>query len=154
MNRSLARDPATPVPGVEHVHGGPFARVDHLASDALDLVRAEAHLDCGITGVMKIASAVEAFDRDVELHVGGPSHLHCTTAVRNTNYYEHARLHPQGIDWLVDQGFVESPERVDSDGTVAVPDGPGLGVDVDREFAERRATGHELYDSGASGGLS
>jgi L-alanine-DL-glutamate epimerase-like enolase superfamily enzyme len=153
MNRNLARDLDTPVLGVEHVRGGPFGRVDHLANDALDLVRAEAHLDCGITGVMKIAHAVEGFGRDVELHVGGPSHLHCMTAIRNTNYYEHALLHPQGIDWMVDQGFVESPERVDSDGHVGIPEGPGLGVEIDWDFVERRGTGHELFDREASSGL-
>ena len=153
MNRNLARDLDTPLLGVEHVRGGPFGRVDHLANDALDLVRAEAHLDCGITGVMKIAHAVEGFGRDVELHVGGPAHLHCMSAIRNTNYYEHALLHPQGIDWMVDQGFVDSPEQVDSDGHVAIPDGPGLGVEIDWDFVERRQTGHELFDSEASSGL-
>lgn len=153
MNRNLARDLDTPILGVEHVRGGPYGRVDHLANDALDMVRAEAHLDCGITGVMKIAGIVEGFGRDVELHVGGPSHLHCMTAIRNTNYYEHALLHPQGIDWMVDQGFVDSPEQVDSDGHVAIPDGPGLGVEIDWDFVERRETGHELYDREASSGL-
>jgi L-alanine-DL-glutamate epimerase-like enolase superfamily enzyme len=153
MNRNLARDLDTPILGVEHVRGGPYGRVDHLSHDALDMVRAETHLDCGITGVMKIAHIVEGFGRDVELHVGGPSHLHCMSAIRNTNYYEHALLHPQGIDWMVDQGFVESPEQVDSDGHVAIPDGPGLGVEIDWDFVERRGTGHELYDSEASSGL-
>jgi L-alanine-DL-glutamate epimerase-like enolase superfamily enzyme len=153
MNRNLARDLDTPILGVEHVRGGPYGRVDHLANDALDMVRAEAHLDCGITGVMKIAGIVEGFGRDVELHVGGPSHLHCMTAIRNTNYYEHALLHPQGIDWMVDQGFVDSPEQVDSDGHVEIPDGPGLGVEIDWDFVERRKTGHELFDREASSGL-
>jgi L-alanine-DL-glutamate epimerase-like enolase superfamily enzyme len=153
MNRNLARDLDTPILGVEHVRGGPFGRTDHLAHDALDMVRAEAHLDCGITGVMKIAHVVEGFGRDVELHVGGPSHLHCMSAIRNTNYYEHALLHPQGIDWMVDQGFVDSPETVDSDGHVPIPDGPGLGVEIDWDFVERRQTGHELFDSEAASGL-
>ncbi|MFC6941750.1 enolase C-terminal domain-like protein [Salinirubellus sp. GCM10025818] len=153
MNRNLARDLDTPILGVEHVRGGPFGRTDHLAHDALDMVRAEAHLDCGITGVMKIAHVVEGFGRDVELHVGGPSHLHCMSAIRNTNYYEHALLHPQGFDWMVDQGFVDSPEVVDSDGHVPIPGGPGLGVEIDWDFVERRQTGHELFDSEAASGL-
>jgi L-alanine-DL-glutamate epimerase-like enolase superfamily enzyme len=153
MNRNLARDLDTPILGVEHVRGGPFGRTDHLAHDALDMVRAETHLDCGITGVMKIAHVVEGFGRDVELHVGGPSHLHCMSAIRNTNYYEHALLHPRGIDWMVDQGFVDSPETVDSDGHVPIPDGPGLGVEIDWDFVDRRQTGHELFDSEAASGL-
>jgi L-alanine-DL-glutamate epimerase-like enolase superfamily enzyme len=154
MNRQLAGDLAMPTLGVEHVRGGPYSRTDHLASDALDMVRADAHLDGGITGVMKMARIAEGFGRDVELHVGGPAHLHCMTAIRNTNYYEHGLLHPQGVDWMVDQGFVESPEQVDADGTVAIPDGPGLGVEIDWDLVERRLTDHEVIDSPGAGGLS
>ena len=154
MNQQLASDLAMPTLGVEHVRGGPYSRTDHLASDALDMVRADAHLDGGITGVMKMARVAEGFGRDVELHVGGPAHLHCMTAIRNTNYYEHGLLHPQGVDWMVDQGFVESPEQVDSDGTVEIPDGPGLGVEIDWDFVEERRTAHEVIDSPGAGGLS
>jgi L-alanine-DL-glutamate epimerase-like enolase superfamily enzyme len=154
MARGLARDLDTPILGVEHVRGGPFTRVNHLASEALDLARADAHLDGGITGVMKIAHAVEAFGRDVELHVGGPAHLHCMSAMRNTNYYEHGLLHPAGIEWMSAQGFVESPERVTDDGTVSIPDGPGLGVEIDWEFVDDRLTNHEVIDEPLVSGLA
>ena len=153
MNRQLARELDTPILGVEHVRGGPFARTDHLANDALDMVRADAHLDGGITGVVKVAHVAEGFGRDVELHVGGPAHLHCTGAIRNTNYYEHGLVHPRDLDWMTDQAFLESPEVVDADGRVAVPDGPGLGVEIDWAFVEERATGHELIDGGGTSGL-
>ncbi|WP_254546868.1 enolase C-terminal domain-like protein [Halomarina pelagica] len=154
MNRQLARDLDTPVLGVEHVRGGPFTRANHLAGEALDLVRADAHLDGGITGAMKIAAVAESFGRDVELHVGGPAHLHCMSAIRNTNYYEHGLLHPAGIEWMSAQGFVESPERVNDDGTVPIPDGPGLGVEVDWDFVEARLTNHEVIDEPLVSGLA
>ncbi|MFA9518030.1 enolase C-terminal domain-like protein [Halopenitus sp. H-Gu1] len=154
MARQLTRDLDTPVLGVEHVRGGPYTRANHLADEALDLARADAHLDGGITGVMKIANVTESFGRDVELHVGGPAHLHCASAIRNTNYYEHGLLHPEGIDWMSAQGFAESPETLTPDGTVPIPDGPGLGVEIDWNFVEERLTNHELIDTPTVSGLS
>lgn len=149
--KRLARDLDTPVLGAEHVRTGPFGHADHLVEGACDLVRADVHLDGGITGVLKLANAVEALGSDVELHLGGPATLHCLSAIRNTGYFERGLLHPQDLAWMSDQGFETSPETVE-DGVVTVPDGPGLGVDVDREFVERRQTGHSLLDgSGASG---
>jgi L-alanine-DL-glutamate epimerase-like enolase superfamily enzyme len=149
--KRLTRDLDTPVLGAEHVRTGPFGHADHLVEGACDLVRADVHLDGGITGVMKMARATEALGSDVELHLGGPATLHCLSAVRNAGYFERALCHPQGIEWMADQGFEESPETVE-DGVVTVPEGPGLGVEVDWAFVERRGTGHEVLDgSGASG---
>lgn len=152
MGQRLAADLDTPILGVEHVRGGPFARADHLSSQSLDMVRGDVHLDGGITGVMKIAHLVEAFGFDVELHVGGPATLHCMSAIRNTNYFEHGLLHPV-VSWMNVQGYSEDPERLE-DGSVAVPDGSGLGVEIDWDFVTERQTGHTLIDSAEASGLS
>ncbi|MFB6171075.1 MAG: enolase C-terminal domain-like protein [Haloarculaceae archaeon] len=147
----LTRALDTPVLGAEHVRTGPFGHADHLVSGACDLVRADVHLDGGVTGALKMARAAESLGADVELHLGGPATLHCLSAVRNAGYFERGLLHPQDLAWMSDQGFTSSPEAV-TDGTVTVPDGPGLGVEVDWSFVERRQTGHALLDgSGASG---
>ena len=153
MNQRLADDLDTPVLGGEHVRGGPFARADHLVAGALDFVRADAHQDGGITGAMKIAHVAEAHGTDVEFHVGGPAHLHCLSAVRNTNYFEHGLLHPE-VDWMASQGFTEDVEALNDDGTVSVPDGPGLGVSIDWEFVEDRETNRTLIDEAGTSGLS
>ena len=151
MAKRLGRELETPVLGLEHVRTGPFGRADHLVAGATDLVRANASLDGGITGAMKTARAIEALGSDVEFHVGGPAHLHCMAATKNSNYFEKALLHPRGIDWMLDQGFEGDVEAVD-DGYVTVPDGPGLGVEIDWDFVEDRTTGHTLIDEpGASG---
>ena len=50
------------------------AKADTIASGATDFVRANASLDGGITGVMKIAALAEAHGLDVELHGGGMAH--------------------------------------------------------------------------------
>jgi L-alanine-DL-glutamate epimerase-like enolase superfamily enzyme len=153
MAKRLAHDLRTPILGVEHVRTGPFGRADHLADEALDMVRADAHLDGGITSVMKIANLTEAFGLDVELHVGGPAHLHCMSAIRNTNYFEHGLLHPTA-DWMHSQALAEPVERVDSDGTIAVPEAPGLGIDIDWEFVEERLVDHTVVDERGASGLS
>ncbi len=153
MNKKLASELDTPILGVEHVRTGPFGRADHLADDALDMVRADAHLDGGITGVMKIANLTEAFGVDVELHVGGPAHLHCMSAIRNTNYFEHGLLHPE-TEWMNAQGFVTHPERLNADGTIDIPTDPGLGVDIDWEFIEAHQTDHTMIDTTGASSLS
>jgi L-alanine-DL-glutamate epimerase-like enolase superfamily enzyme len=153
MARRLARDLDTPILGMEHVRTGSFGAADHMAADALDLVRGDVHLDGGITGVMKIANVAEAFGVDVELHVGGPAHLHCMSAIRNTNYFEDGLLHPQ-IEWMGDQGFVGEVETLEEDGTITVPDGPGLGVEIDWEFVEEREVRPALLDETGASGLS
>ena len=148
----LADELRTPLLGCEHVRTGPFGRADHLRDGALDMIRADAHLDGGITGVMKIAHLAEAFGIDVEPHVGGPAHLHCLSAIRNANYHEHGLLHPQ-FEWMTDRGFVGTAERIE-DGHVVVPDGPGLGVEIDYKLVEDRQTGHTVIDEPGASGLN
>jgi L-alanine-DL-glutamate epimerase-like enolase superfamily enzyme len=143
MLRKLAATLETPVLGLEHVRTGHFGTVGHLESGAADLVRTSSHLDGGITGVRKTAAAVEGFGLDVELLLGGPSHAHAMAAIRNSSYYEHGLLHPGG-DWVLNQAFRGEPETPEN-GSLSVPEGPGLGVDIDWEFVEERATGHTVY---------
>jgi len=144
MTRKLVDELETPVLGLEHVRTGPFGTTDHLRDESADFVRSSAHLDGGITGVMKAASAVESFGLDVELLLGGPAHAHLMSAVRNSSYFEHGLLHP-AVDWLHDQGFEGTPESLADDGTMRVPEAPGLGVDIDWEFVEDRRTGHTRF---------
>lgn len=145
MARRLVRELDTPVLGLEHVRTGPFGSVDHLADEGLDLVRISAALDGGITGVMKTAHAAEAFGLDVEPLLGDPTQLHVMSAVRNTNYFEHGLLHPQ-VTWMNHQGFVDPVEVLNPDGTIDIPDGPGMGVEIDWEFVDERATDRTLIE--------
>jgi L-alanine-DL-glutamate epimerase-like enolase superfamily enzyme len=146
MVRKLVSEFDTPILGLEHVRTGPYGTVNHLADEAADFVRASAHLDGGITGVIKTANAVEGFGLDVELLLGGPAHAHAMSALRNSSYFEHGLIHPES-DWVLDQGYEGEPESIAEDGTMTVPDGPGLGVDIDWEFVEDRLTDHTLIGS-------
>ncbi|PSP76644.1 mandelate racemase [Halobacteriales archaeon QS_3_64_16] len=145
MLRKLVATLDTPVLGLEHVRTGPYGTVSHLAEEAADFIRASAHLDGGITGLLKTANAVEAFGLDTELLLGGPAHMHAMSALRNTNYFEHGLLHPESR-WLLDQGYEGEPESIADDGAMRVPDGPGLGVEIDWEFIGERRTDHTVID--------
>jgi L-alanine-DL-glutamate epimerase-like enolase superfamily enzyme len=145
MLRKLVATLDTPVLGLEHVRTGPYGTASHLVEEAADFIRASAHLDGGITGLMKTANAVEAFGLDTELLLGGPAHMHAMSALRNTNYFEHGLLHPESR-WLFDQGYEGDPESLADDGTMCAPDGPGLGVGIDWDFIEERRSNHTLID--------
>lgn len=143
--KKLVNELDTPVLGLEHLRGGPFVRANHITAEAADMVRADVHLDGGITGAIKIAHLVEAHGLDVELHRGGPATLQCLSAIRNSNYFEHGLLHPQ-IDWLGSQGYTHRIEEINEDGTISVPDDPGLGAEIDWEFIDENSTNHILID--------
>ncbi|MFB6199224.1 MAG: enolase C-terminal domain-like protein, partial [Halobacteriaceae archaeon] len=57
-------------------------------------LRADPEYDAGITGAIKVARVAEGFGIDVEFHAPGPAQRHCIAAVRNSNYYEMALVHP------------------------------------------------------------
>lgn len=153
MATRLGRELDTPLLGMEKVRTGPFGVVDNLEAGAADFVRASASLDGGITGAMKIARVAEAFGTDVEFLVGEPAHLHCLSAVRNTNYFEHALVHPQDLEWMASQGFTTDVQRVNN-GFVSIPDGAGLGVEIDWSFVSERQTEHTVIDEPDDSGIA
>ncbi|MFB6299832.1 MAG: enolase C-terminal domain-like protein [Halobacteriales archaeon] len=142
-HRKLRQQLTTPLLQTEHVRGlEPFT--DFIAAEATDLVRGDPEYDGGITGAMKRARIAEGFGLDVEFHAPGPAQRHCIAATRNTNYYELALVHPdcQNTPPPVYTGaYSDDIDTIDADGTVPVPDGPGLGVDYDWEYIEGQRTG-------------
>lgn len=149
-HRKLRQLIRTPLLITEHVRGLE-QHVDFIASEATDFVRVDPEYDGGITGAMKIAHAAEGFGLDVELHAPGPAHRHVMSAIRNTNYYEMALVHPStpehGRPRVYTCGYSDGLEAVDGEGYVPVPDGPGLGVQYDWKFIESHRTGGRVYSS-------
>ncbi|WP_433633965.1 mandelate racemase family protein [Halomicrococcus sp. NG-SE-24] len=148
-HRKLAQKLDTPLLQTEHVRGLE-PHTDFVANEATDFVRADPEYDAGITGAMKVANVAEGFGLDVEFHAPGPAQRHCIAATRNANYYELALVHPdcQNTQPPVYQGdYSDLLDTVDGDGTVPVPDGPGLGVEYDWEYIEDNQTGTvHVYD--------
>ncbi len=148
-HRKLRERLDTPILQTEHVRGLE-PHTDFIANDATDFVRADPEYDAGITGAMKIARVAEGFGLDVEFHAPGPAQRHCIAATRNANYYELALVHPDCQNTMppVYEGdYSDFVEAVDDEGTVPVPDGPGLGVEYDWDYIEENKTGSvHVYD--------
>ena len=142
-HRILRERIRTPLLLTELVRGLDMRMAVALAGGT-DILRADPELDMGITGVMKSAHAAESIGLDLELHASGPAQRHCMAAIRNSNFYELGLLDPETGNTLhppvyLDDDYTEDLSAVGTDGCVAVPTGPGLGVtyDWDRIYAQR-----------------
>jgi L-alanine-DL-glutamate epimerase-like enolase superfamily enzyme len=126
----------TPLLQTEHIFGLE-QHVDFIVNGGTDFVRTGVYEDGGITGAMKVAHAAEGFGLDVEFHGGGLAHRHCIAAIRNTNYYELGLVNPKlkrTKPPIYPPGFTDELENIDQDGCVPVPQGPGLGVELDWDY--------------------
>ena len=149
-HRKLRQLIRTPLLLGEHVRGFEL-HVDQIVGEGTDYVRADADYDGGITGVIKLAHAAEGFGLDCEIHAPGPAHRHCMAAIRNTNYYELGLVHPQigrkqDARPLYRDGYSDDLDAVDDRGHVPVPQGPGLGVELDWDWVKSRQTGKVVYE--------
>ena len=147
-HRKLRQLIKTPLLLGEHVRSLEL-HVDQIIAEGTDFVRADADYDGGITGVMKIAHAAEGFGLDCEIHAPGPAHRHCMAALRNTNYYELGLVHPKirRKDPPIYKGdYSDELDAIDERGEVPVPQGPGLGVEIDWQFVESHAVDSVVYE--------
>lgn len=137
--RRLTDELDTPVLGLEHSRTEPFGAITHLFNDALDLIRLDARDGGGITGAMKVDRAAETAGMDVEPHGAGPAHLQIQAAIRNTNYAEDGLIHPEITpNWR---------DRANDDGTLSIPDEPGIGREFDWDRIEEQCVSHTVFDS-------
>jgi L-alanine-DL-glutamate epimerase-like enolase superfamily enzyme len=135
-HRKLRELIKTPILQTEHIFGLE-QHVDFIVNGGTDFVRTGVYEDGGITGAMKVAHAAEGFGLDVEFHGGGLAHRHCLAAVRNTNYYELGLLNPlikNAKPPIYPTEFIDELENVDQNGHVVVPQGAGLGVEIDWDY--------------------
>lgn len=133
----------TPLLVSEHIRG-PEQKAAFALAGGCDMIHTDPEYDLGITGLMKIAHFAESIGMDVQVHACGPAHRACVAALRNTHFYEMALVGPDMpnlVPPIYKCGYDDQLTGVHSDGTVYVPDGPGLGVDYDWSFIERNKTG-------------
>jgi L-alanine-DL-glutamate epimerase-like enolase superfamily enzyme len=100
------------------------------AEGATDMLRGDAAIKGGLTGMLKAAHLAEAFGLSFEVHHGGNAlhnlaGLHLAQAIPNARWYE--ILLPEDSHG---QGVLQ-PIRVGADGMVRAPDAPGLGAMLD-----------------------
>ncbi len=141
-HRKLRQLIKTPLLMTEHVRSLE-PHIDFALGDATDFLRGDVGYD-GITGVMKLAHASEALGIDIEFHGPGPAQRQCMAAVRNTNYYEMGLVHPKAPashdSRLYKDGYRDTLDAIDEGGCVAVPQGPGLGVEIAWDWVTHQRT--------------
>lgn len=99
---------------------------------------------------MKIDALAKAYGLDVELHLGGLAHRHIMATLRNANYYELGLVHPLAGQTqpaiYSDRCWLDELDSVNENSCVAVPEGPGLGVEFDWDWIEDHKTGETEYE--------
>ncbi|MCY4520973.1 MAG: hypothetical protein OXC13_09360 [Caldilineaceae bacterium] len=147
MHRKLRQLIRTPLLQTEHVRTLQ-PHMDFALADATDYMRGDIGYD-GITGVMKLAHACESIGMDIEFHGPGPAARHCMASIRNTNYYEMGLVHPKApgsSETPIYLDYSDGLSSIDGDGCVAVPEGHGLGVEINWDYVERYRVGKQVFE--------
>jgi L-alanine-DL-glutamate epimerase-like enolase superfamily enzyme len=105
---------------------------------AADIVRGDAIVSGGITGLIKVAHVAEGFGVQCEVHERGPAfcfaHAQALAAMSNCEFFELNAVDPAAPTATP---FVRNPIQVE-EGYLIVPGGPGLGMEPDWEEIDRR----------------
>jgi L-alanine-DL-glutamate epimerase-like enolase superfamily enzyme len=114
-----------------------------LEQGVYDILQPECLVAEGITGLRKIGTMAELFGKRVVPHNGGRyigvvAHLHLVAAWAHAPYLEVLHDPPVG-DYRHAFAIFQNPPLVDKDGTIALPQAPGLGVEIDPGLIERAA---------------
>lgn len=130
--RELTRQLDIPVVGTEVLAGHPYSLADIVARQVVDVIRADVSWSGGVTGVLKSAHLAEAFGMNCEIHTAifhplELVNLHLCAAVKNCTYLELLAPVEDFVFGLVDGLPVEN-------GLARLPDGPGLGQELDWNF--------------------
>ncbi|MFB6140936.1 MAG: enolase C-terminal domain-like protein [Halosimplex sp.] len=126
-----------PILGPETIRGNMQARAEWIRRGAMDICRTSCGHGGGITGAMKTVHLCEAFEMTCEAHGGSAPNLHVMGAMSIPGRYcERGLLHPDyDYDWT--PPHLDSPtDPLNDDGTVTVPQDPGLGIDWDWEYID------------------
>lgn len=108
---------------------------DFLTQGAIDVVMPNLARAGGLTESRKLAALCETFHVDIAPHgvgsaIGLAAALQLSASIPNFRIYEYNRLPNPLRDNLTTVPFDFA------DGTLAVPTGPGLGIDVDWDFVD------------------
>jgi L-alanine-DL-glutamate epimerase-like enolase superfamily enzyme len=130
---------AMPIAGGENNRNFPEF-VEMVQEDVYDILQPESMVCEGITTLRKIGVLGEAFHKPVIPHHGGRNlgtiaHLHLVASWRHSPYLEVLHDPPYG-EYQHGFSILANPPVIDSEGCVALPQGPGLGVELDRGLIE------------------
>lgn len=128
-----------PLMATEYSEGGLCGFIPWLTERATDYLRGDVLVKGGLTGLLKAAHLAEAFGLNLEIHHGGNSaaniaQLHLACGISNTAWFE--VLLPNEAQQLA----VLNDIHIDRDGHMSPPDGPGTGIEYDRDYIRRNRT--------------
>lgn len=143
----VLRNSATPIALGERLYSR-WDFKDVITSGVVDIIQPDLSHAGGITEVRKIAAMAEAYDIAVAPHCPlGPVALAACLQLDAVAYNAVIQEQSLGIHYntsndLLD--YIADPTVFAyEDGSVAIPQGPGLGIEVDEEYVrERAAEGH------------
>ena len=136
-----------------------YALPQWIMQQATDALRGDVVIKGGITGMMKIAHLAEAFRLKCEVHdaynaMNNVASAHVVMAIPNCDWFEVLAFNRAGNGHSLEHlsyGLAE-PVRIDGDGFLHAPTAPGLGIEVDWELIEFRASGRGALIRGSSDG--
>jgi D-galactarolactone cycloisomerase len=118
-----------------------FEARDLLLRGGIDVVQPDAVLAGGMTGCRRVAGFADLLGRSFSPHtwstgMGLVANLHIACAVSSTEFvevpYDPPAWSSERRDWALAQ-----PVRIDADGMIAPPAGPGLGARPDLDAIDR-----------------
>ena len=123
---------------------GKWVFFDALAKGLLAVVQPDICHAGGITECKKIAAIAEAAYAQVALHcplspIAIAASIQLDACIPNFLVQEHNEVNTRRVDGrtLIGDGYFKDPFVLGEDGCVAVPQGPGLGIELDETGMER-----------------
>jgi L-alanine-DL-glutamate epimerase-like enolase superfamily enzyme len=125
-----------PVVSTETLPGANYSIAEYIVRGAADIVRSDVMWKGGVTSTLKTMHLADCFGMKCEVHTSQYSltdvaNLHIVCACKNVDFYE--LLFP--LEYYSNYGVVD-PVEIHDDGTVSVPQAPGLGLEIDWELLE------------------
>lgn len=137
---ALNRRVEMPIAGGENNRGLHEFR-QMVQHDVYDVLQPESMVLGGVTALRKIAVMAETFGKKIVPHHGGGNigviaHLHFVASCRQAPYLELLHDPPIG-DYRHRFAIMRDAPQVDGEGYISVPQGPGLGVQIDESLIDR-----------------
>ncbi|MEX0762670.1 MAG: enolase C-terminal domain-like protein [Dehalococcoidia bacterium] len=140
--RKLCQELRLPVCGPELAPGGVFSRAEWAMQHATDIGRTDINFG-GITGVRKTIDMYEALGMKCEIHVGGfgNAQVLAATTEDTCEFFERGLLGLGMVHTATPPYLNEPCDPMNANGDVLLPDGPGLGFDLNWDYInEHRVT--------------
>ena len=117
-----------------------------METHAYDIVQPDPHWCGGILEARKISVLAEAMNKQCILHTGGigglwvAANLQVAGSIPNYPYFEYI-LEPPVWNLEMRDILLSEPIMIDADGYLQIPQGPGLGVELNEKAVEKCTVG-------------